>query len=519
MVKKFILFLLVLGGALTSSPVLAAGSLLKATDSSTVYYLDGNNIRHPFPTEDTYYSWYDSFSEVAVLTSAEIAKYPLGANVTIRPGNFIAKFATDSNYYAVEPGGVLRLITDNGLLSEIFGADWIKRVVDLPDAFFGDYLMGEPIKYSHQLPSGIIYQQGKNGTYYYKAAEDLIWPFKDFQAVLANGLKASDIVINPTVFNERRRQIDGFDSRIFNPAAEPALATNDCENKHLKVAFILVTKDGYQPAQMEKITAIQDKLEQTFSWATKGLAEIDASFPVVVLGDDDYLLFKDTDGQDKPDNEVINTFYDIHPDVFDFIVLYNNFVLAEPVIAKYLTVTNDFSGTGNARMRSAFNFGSGGKLKGIANMGNINKYNIDVGNNLDLAVNYILHELGHHFSGRARFVDDSGIIRTDLLVDKDFQHWHMYVNAVSPLGGNGWASNGDGSFTNVISTLANPDKKQYSDLDLYFMGLLPKIAVSPISYLVPDKPGEVGNRINGHLEEVIIDQIIKAMGDWQCILN
>ena len=136
-----------------------------------------------------------------------------------------------------------------------------------------------------------------------------------------------------------------------------------------------------------------------------------------------------------------------------------------------------------------------------------------------MAVNYILHELGHHFSGRARFVDDSGIIRTDLLVDKDFQHWHMYVNAVSPLGGNGWASNGDGSFTNVISTLANPDKKQYSDLDLYFMGLLPKIAVSPISYLVPDKPGEVGNRINGHLEEVIIDQIIKAMGDWQCILN
>lgn len=519
MVKNFFLLFLILGGALVSSPVLAFGSLLKADNSPTVYYLDGNSIRHPFPTENTYYSWYDNFSGLAVLSPAEIAKYPLGGNITIRPGNFIAKFATDSNYYAIEPGGVLRLIVNDALLPEIFGADWAKRVVDLPDAFFGDYLFGEPIKYSHQLPSGIIYRQGKNGSYYYKAAEDLVWPFENLEAVLANGLKASDIVVNPTVFNERRREIGGFDSRIFNPAAEPALATNDCENKRFKVAFILVTKDSYQPAQLEKITAIQDKLEQTFSWATKGLAEIDASFPLVVLGDDDYLLFKDTDGQYKPDNEVINTFYDRHPDMFDFIVLYNNFVVDEPVIAKYLTVTNDFSGTGNARMHSAFNFGSGGKLKGIANMGNINKYNIEVGNNLDLAVNYILHELAHHFSGRARFVDDNGDIRNDLLVDKDFQHWHMYVNATSPLGGNGWRDNGDGSFTNIISTLINPDKKQYSDLDLYFMGLLPKIAVNPISYLVPDKPGEVGNRIYGRLETVSIEQIIKAMGKWQCILK
>ncbi len=518
MAKKFLILAIVLGGVIISSPVFALGDLVKSSDSSTVYYLDGNNIRHPFPTESIYKSWYSSFDGIADLSPKEISKYPLGGNVTLRPGIFIARFATDQNYYAVEPGGILRLIADDSLLLEIYGDDWQKRVVKIPDAFFGDYSIGDPVKHNYELPDGLVYQLGKDGGYFYKD-KGIIWPFKNLSAVLDNGIKSTDIVINVTDFNRRKTEISGLDSRLFNPAAVPDKSTADCENKKLKIAFVLTVKEKASAKELEKLSAIQKHLQENFAWATKGLAEVDIDFPVVVLGGDKNLFFRDVDGQDKPDNEVINAFYDKNPDVFDFIILYNNFVLDEPVIAKYLTVTNDFAGTGNAVMHSAFNFGSGGKLKGIANMGNIGKYNTDLGSDLDLSVNYILHELGHHFSGRAKFVDKAGNIRKDLLVNNDFQHWNMYADFVSPLGGNGWQDNSDGTFTSEITLMANQNKKQYSDLDLYFMGLLPKVAIDPISYLVPDKAGEVGNKIAGHLERVTIDQIIAAMGEWRCVLK
>jgi hypothetical protein len=39
-------------------PASAAIDLVKSKDFQTVYYIDGRNIRHPFPDEITYRSWY-----------------------------------------------------------------------------------------------------------------------------------------------------------------------------------------------------------------------------------------------------------------------------------------------------------------------------------------------------------------------------------------------------------------------------------------------------------------------------
>lgn len=515
--KRALIFFLFLGGLSMASPTFAMGNLIKLRDSNTVYYLDGNNIRHPFPTASVYQSWYKSFSGITILSSEEIAQYPLGRNVTVRPGVNIVTFRTDPNFYAVEPGGVLRKFKEREVIKKIFGERWFERVVNLPDAFFGDYLMGEEIQGAHQLPDGIVYQLKTDGHYYYKD-NDLIWPFKNLDSVLANNLKVSDIVKSDIQFNSRKREINGFNKNVFSIATEPEADTADCENQKLKVAFILVTKNKYTQEQLTKLNIIKDKTAENFKWATRGLAQLDVSFPITILSDDGILLFTDVNSQDKPDDEVINTFYDNHHDVFDFIILYNNFVLNEPVIAKYLTLTNDFLGTGNAQMHNAFNFGSRGKLKGIANMGNLSKYDVESNRELDQSVNYIIHEISHHWSGRAIFFDNNGEISRDLL-EKDLSHWNMYLDFISPLGGNGWQDNGDGTYISKITLVSEPNKKPYSDLDLYFMGLLPKPAVSPIKYLAPDEPGAVGNIISGRLKEVTIDQIIEAMGEWRCKIN
>lgn len=514
--KIFILFFFFL--IAPNVQALVPGSLIKSDQQTTVYYLSTNKTRHPFPTEGVYKSWYPSFSGIQTLTMEDIARYPLDYNVTVRPGVYLVSFKSDNNFYAVEPGGVLRPFVEQKIIEEIYGSRWRERLIVLPDSFFGDYTLGPPIAGAHQLPDGLVYQLISDGRYYYKI-NNLIWPFKDWAAVQENNFLPEQIVVSDSQFDKRKRLISGLDQRIFNPVAEPIKNNADCENRRLKAAFILVYQDRYQPEEIEKINSIKSLLAAEFSWASQGLSRLDTSFPLVILGEDPELFFLDRDGQLKPDNEVINTFYDFHPDLFDFIIVYNNFVVNESVYANYVNVTNHFVGTGNYQINSAYRFGSQGKLKGLVNMGNLNKYNLESVDSRDQAVNYLLHELLHHWSGRAIFLDEQDQPRYDLVLGPNYNHWNMYVDFISPLGGNGWRDNGDGTFTSKITLIDRPYRKNFSDLDLYFMGLLPKQFMPPINYLSPDEPGAVGNIIAGELKQIKIDEIIKAIGEWRCVLS
>lgn len=105
----------------------------------SVYYLDSNLKRHPFPNEATFKSWYADFSGVKTVTAAEMSSYAMAANVTIRPGTYLVKITTDPKVYAVESGGKLRWIASEEVAKKLYGADWAKKIKDVPDAFFVNY--------------------------------------------------------------------------------------------------------------------------------------------------------------------------------------------------------------------------------------------------------------------------------------------------------------------------------------------------------------------------------------------
>lgn len=135
-------------------PVPAQGALVKLADDgnsattvdSAVYEIGADGKRHAFPSESVFYSWYLNFDAVQVITADAMATYPLGKNVTIRPGSHLVKITTDPNVYAVEPGGILRWITTEILARELYGIDWATRVVDVADVFFSNYTMGTPVQ-------------------------------------------------------------------------------------------------------------------------------------------------------------------------------------------------------------------------------------------------------------------------------------------------------------------------------------------------------------------------------------
>ena len=512
-----------LGNFLFITATFAAGlELLKSVEFGTVYYVDSLNIRHPFPNEITYQSWYGKdFSKITIVSNEILANYPLGKNITVRPGTYLVKVRTAPQVYAVEQGGVLREIQNESIAAEIYGENWASRVVDVPDVFFGDYTSGSPIIHDYTIPDSILYIDQATDNYFYRN-DGILRPFGSKADVLANRFNLDFAQVSDRTYFIRERPIVGLDKNIFNPVAGPNLDRRDCAAKSLKAAFIFVADKNYQAEEIDNLQNIKKAVPDRFAWATAELSSIDVNFPTSVILDDGYLLRKRNDGTTEVRNELINTFYDNNPDDFDLLFVFTNFTTPNETVANeiahFVPVTNKQEGLNKSLLKSEAVFGSGGKLKGIIFMGNINKYQINTLNGLDESLNVVLHEILHQWAAYIEFIDENGARSQALLRQPDLQHWSIYAGFISPLGGSGWIDNGDGTFTSGLLT-ANANRRAYSRLDLYLMGLVPRQFVDPVMYLEPETPGQVGNTIKATAKYVTIDQIEKANSKIKCSID
>ena len=150
----------------TAKAAAQAGDLIKMDGLSSVYYLGNDGKRYVFPSESVYFSWYQDFSGVVTIPASELQSYPLGANVTMRPGTKLVKITTDPSVYAVTPNGVLRKIQSEADAMTLYGSNWNKMIVDVADAFFTNYTVGTPLT-SGQYPAGTLLKNANNASIYY----------------------------------------------------------------------------------------------------------------------------------------------------------------------------------------------------------------------------------------------------------------------------------------------------------------------------------------------------------------
>lgn len=144
----------------------SAGDLIKMDGLSSVYYLGADGKRYVFPNTETYMSWYSDFSGVVTIPASELQSYPLGGNVVMRPGTKLVKITTDPTVYAVEPNGTLRSIVSEANAIALFGTNWNKRIVDVPDAFFTNYTIAAPLSVG-QIPAGSLVKSADSADVYY----------------------------------------------------------------------------------------------------------------------------------------------------------------------------------------------------------------------------------------------------------------------------------------------------------------------------------------------------------------
>jgi hypothetical protein len=133
-----------MGLSTIASPSCASGTLVKGSFPA-VYYCGADGKRHVFSNERVYFSWYNDWKGVTALPDEDLAEVPIGANVTYRPGSRLVKILSDPKVYAIGRGGVLRWLKSEAVAVRLYGANWNKQIDYIPDAFFVNYRLGEPI--------------------------------------------------------------------------------------------------------------------------------------------------------------------------------------------------------------------------------------------------------------------------------------------------------------------------------------------------------------------------------------
>ena len=127
-----------------AATALSAGSRIKASGAS-VYYFSADGRRYAFPDLATYRSWYPDFNNIQMVSDTDLALIPLGGLVTIRPGTSMIKITTDPKVYAISRGAVLHWVKNEELARALYGTEWNKQILDVPDAFFTNYHIREDI--------------------------------------------------------------------------------------------------------------------------------------------------------------------------------------------------------------------------------------------------------------------------------------------------------------------------------------------------------------------------------------
>lgn len=143
----------------TPSASYSAGTMIKLADAAAVYILGADGKRHAFPTESVFTSWGLSFDDVVTVDATAMAAWTLGRNVTVRAGTYLVKVQTNPKVFAVEPGGVLRWVASEAIALQLYGIDWAERVIDVSDAFWSNYTVGESID-SSVHPDGTLLVDG-----------------------------------------------------------------------------------------------------------------------------------------------------------------------------------------------------------------------------------------------------------------------------------------------------------------------------------------------------------------------
>lgn len=119
--------------------------VVRSSASPAVSCILPNDERWIFPNAATFLSWYPDFSSVMTVVPDTLQPFKITRNVTFRPGTLVKSQSSPAVYVVIDTFGTLRWIPSEYEAQTIWGPNWASLVHDVPDEFFGNYVLGQPL--------------------------------------------------------------------------------------------------------------------------------------------------------------------------------------------------------------------------------------------------------------------------------------------------------------------------------------------------------------------------------------
>lgn len=125
---------------------LGCSDVFRSPYSPTVFCALPGRERWAFPNDKTYLSWFPDFTNVLWITNpSSISAFSLTRNVTLRPGTLVKSATSPRVYVVVDSYGTMRWIPTEERAISIWGSNWASQVKDIPDEFWSNYTIGQPL--------------------------------------------------------------------------------------------------------------------------------------------------------------------------------------------------------------------------------------------------------------------------------------------------------------------------------------------------------------------------------------
>ncbi len=160
-------------------PTLEAGDLFKVPGNSAVYLLNSDMERMYFPKSEVYRTWYEDFSGVQEIPTTCVDAYPAPSSapfgVNFRAGSALVKVQISPSVYVVEPGNKISKIGSEQVARELYGSDWAKKVYDIADPFWPNYVSrGDELTESTPHDGMFVKTSGSSDVYYVENGERMM---------------------------------------------------------------------------------------------------------------------------------------------------------------------------------------------------------------------------------------------------------------------------------------------------------------------------------------------------------
>lgn len=171
-----------------------SGQLIKLATDSAVYYLDQNEVRHLFPNQPVFWSWYSGTwadQKIEIVSQDKFDSFSLGKNAVMRAGTKLIKFPNSPRVYAVSPNGLLHY-GEETVLRKLYGS-YENRVATIQNSFEADYFISDKLT-GQTYPDGALIQYNQSSSVWY-IEEGQKRELMD-EAMSLNGFKEEDVIKN-----------------------------------------------------------------------------------------------------------------------------------------------------------------------------------------------------------------------------------------------------------------------------------------------------------------------------------